>query len=443
MSNEEFQDELENPEYSNQATSSENVSSDLSTLNNEILEQSDPNSSVEGKYIWGQFHLPSQKYLKIIDWITDNVTINDVLVPGYKVIAIKDRAGNICKARRNGKSYIALGGKRKWLRPLIYNGDRFVDISATHEIIVRAKEPRDLVDGKTACFLFATKWYTIDDLIAPKQGKIAVDYSNTNEGQTGVHQAVWSEEHKAYIDEYTWKKVVVHDGVQITKWELGKMPGIGGINIIINEHPSERENIWPVVPLPNVGIGWVDRPNHNKQEINFGGVIPKSWPDYALTSSTTRNQFCEALHAIESTNEWGPYGYGAINEHTRALWRYQFIWSIHRSDIKRVTGIHSYKEFVRDPGSQEKYMDYWIGTLKNNAEKIRTNLTQASKFSTEELLALCHFLGGKWAESYVKSWKMLDSQVAHNVSVETYLTTFKDALAVQKTSTNNADVAWK
>ncbi|MBP7847708.1 hypothetical protein KA013_00590 [Patescibacteria group bacterium] len=76
-------------------------------------------------------------------------------MPGYKVILIKDIEGKTTKVWWNGKSYIALGGERKGLRPLIHNGDSFINISDTHEVVLHATAPRDLSDKKTACFIFA------------------------------------------------------------------------------------------------------------------------------------------------------------------------------------------------------------------------------------------------------------------------------------------------
>jgi len=74
------------------------------------------------------------------------------------------------------------------------------------------------------------------------------------------------------------------------------------------------------------------------------------------------------------------------------LGRYQFVWSKHHKDIKKVTGINDRNEFVASPQEQEKYMDHRITTLKTNANKIRRDESNAKKFADEELLALCHFM---------------------------------------------------
>ncbi len=403
--------------------------------------------ATEHVYFGAQFNLPSKKFLTITDWITNDVDIHDVLVPWYKVILIKDVEGKTTKVWWNGKSYIALGGERKGLRPLIHNGDSFINISDTHEVVVHPTAPRDLSDKKTACFIFAGKWHTIDSLIAPNQGSIAVDYTNTSNPTGWVHQAKRDAKQWTYIDQYTNKKVVTYDGIQIT---LGSIVDLGS-QIHLHEDQedsspviSPRDIIY-VAPLPGSEIGNINMVAPTKDVGKEIGTIthPSQWPDYNITPEVTRNQFCEALHAIESNNEWGPFWYGALNEHTKALGRYQFVWSKHHKDIRKVTGINDRNEFVASPQAQEKYMNHRITTLKTNANRIRRNEKNAKKFTDEELLALCHFMWWGWAESYVKNGRMLKNQIAHNVSAEKYLQIFNNSLALQKSTTKTDDIATK
>lgn len=408
--------------------------------------------SVEGTYIGGQFHLPSKKWLTITEWIDNNITINDLIMPRYNVIQIRNAYGQITKARRNGKSYIALGGARKGLRPFVHNGDSFLNISDTHEVIVRATTPRDLSDKKTACFIFGSKWYTIDSLIAPNQGSIAIDYTNTSNPNGWVHQARRDATMWTYIDEYTNKKVLTYDGIQIT---LGSIVDLG-LQIHLDEEDSSanspRKKI-DVVPLPDSKIAKVDVNEPSKDiEKEIGNIVatrPDQWLDYNITPEVTRNQFCEWLHAVESAGEKRkPYWYQAVNSSkgSTATGRYQFIYRIHKKEINSVTGTKTREEFLNSPKAQEEFMDkYRIPELKKWVAFVKKHSNgNYKKYSELELLALCHFLWAEWANDFLKTWHMKEKERKNNSSVENYLKKFNNwvAIAQQKSESRN-DVVTK
>jgi hypothetical protein len=64
-------------------------------------------------------------------------------------------------------------------------------------------------------------------------------------------------------------------------------------------------DIIDVAPLPGSEIGNINMGAPTKDVGKEIGTIthPNQWPDYKITPEVTRNQFCEALHAIESNNE--------------------------------------------------------------------------------------------------------------------------------------------
>ena len=62
--------------------------------------------------------------------------------------------------------------------------------------------------------------------------------------------------------------------------------------------------------------------------------------------------------------------YGAEAPNSSAKGRYQFIWSIHKDDINKVTGVKSANEFLNSPQAQDKYFQYWDkNTLTPTARK--------------------------------------------------------------------------
>jgi len=100
---------------------------------------------------------------------------------------------------------------------------------------------------------------------------------------------------------------VTYDGIQIT---LGSIVDLGS-QIHLHEDQedsspviSPRDIIY-VAPLPGSEIGNINMVAPTKDAGKEIGTIthPNQWPDYKITPEVTRNQFCEALHAIESNNE--------------------------------------------------------------------------------------------------------------------------------------------
>ncbi len=400
------------------------------------------------RYFGAQFNLPSQNYLTISDGISKEVSINNLLVPGYKVIKIKTAQGEEMKARRNGTSYIALGGERKGLVPIIQNGDSFKNISDSHEIIVKPVTALKMSEKKTYCFLFATQ-YTISDLIANDQGAILVDYANTSKSSSWAHEGLWDSKEWTYIDTTTHKRILVYDGVQISKAHTSddRIPSKESDKLQDvwknNTEQEKRKPIDIVSPLPQKEGKVTPLPvDIKKERIDkvWDSFSPDQRPDYTIAWELTRNIFCEGLHNVESNIKWDTYGYSAVNNNTWALGRYQFVPKRH-PDLFKISWVKNKEEFLAYPSAQEKYMDHRISDLENHAKNIeRTARKKAEKYSHAEILALCHYLGAGWAKHYIKTGEMLPDQRKNNMDVSNYLKTVNSgiAAATSKSSINNS-----
>lgn len=95
------------------------------------------------------------------------------------------------------------------------------------------------------------------------------------------------------------------------------------------------------------------------------------------------------------------------------LGKYQFIWNIHKNDIKRVTGISKPDDFRYNPQAQEQFMDWFRdNTLLPQA----TDLKQRYQLpmSIDQIMAMTHLEGKAGLEKKIKAGTLKTSTMANN-----------------------------
>ena len=126
--------------------------------------------------------------------------------------------------------------------------------------------------------------------------------------------------------------------------------------------------------------------------------------------------FREEIAAHESK---GLGDYKAFNEDSDALGRYQFVPSYHWDNIKKYTGVKTYKDFLNNPQAQDEWMDHYTQTevvpwIKQMKEDGTTR-----GLSDKGLGQLYHFVGKGGAEKYLQTGSY--HVPGHNVSIDNYL----------------------
>jgi hypothetical protein len=82
-----------------------------------------------------------------------------------------------------------------------------------------------------------------------------------------------------------------------------------------------------------------------------------------------------------------------------AVGKYQFIWSLHKNDIQKVTGVRTKEEFRQNPQAQEQYFAYHdANTLTPVAQKISKLLRD--QVPINQIKQKIHFAGPKGAMDY-------------------------------------------
>lgn len=111
------------------------------------------------------------------------------------------------------------------------------------------------------------------------------------------------------------------------------------------------------------------------------------------------SNFREWIAQKESSNN-----YRATNKVSSASGKYQFIWSAHKKDISRLTGVRTKEEFLNSPDAQEAYFTYWDNNvLTPNAVRIKQQLGVPD--SLEQIKARIHFAGPGGAYNYYATGK--------------------------------------
>lgn len=111
--------------------------------------------------------------------------------------------------------------------------------------------------------------------------------------------------------------------------------------------------------------------------------------------------------------------YTAVNPHSSAVGKYQFLWKTWGDDIMKVTGVRSKEEFRNNPQAQERYYAYYekqflLPEVSKIKKEIRTNLTDA------QLAKLVHFRGLGGARQYLRG-QLVDKPEEHNIAISKYI----------------------
>ena len=95
------------------------------------------------------------------------------------------------------------------------------------------------------------------------------------------------------------------------------------------------------------------------------------------------------------------------------LGKYQFIWNIHKNDIKRVTGVTKPDDFRYNPQAQEQFMDWFRDTqLLPQATELKQKYNVP--LSIEQLMAMVHLEGKGGLEKKIKAGTLKTSTMANN-----------------------------
>lgn len=196
------------------------------------------------------------------------------------------------------------------------------------------------------------------------------------------------------------------------------MPFLDGVEFliekIINFIPSKKTKQLVRKPMSFNDKDYITVPIHMKEVAQ-----PKEEQqpfDY--------NRWKEEISIVESRGN-----YKAINKHTNALGRYQFVPRIWWSKIQSFSGgkvkMDSYEDFLNNPQLQEDFMKYYtennlLPSLKKFRLREKNDLPEAVLLSDGRLMALFHFQGARGAENWLKSGRMIGADI--NLSVSSYLT---------------------
>lgn len=114
--------------------------------------------------------------------------------------------------------------------------------------------------------------------------------------------------------------------------------------------------------------------------------------------------------------------YSAMSSNSSATGKYQFIWSIHKDKIKKITGIDSQEAFRNSPEAQEAYYSYY---------KEKELLPAVTRFSAikkdlpgitdEQIMAAYHFAGPGNLSKAIKNKSYNQPLDANGTSIMSYL----------------------
>ena len=93
--------------------------------------------------------------------------------------------------------------------------------------------------------------------------------------------------------------------------------------------------------------------------------------------------------------------------------KYQFIWNIHKNDIKKITGISDPDKFRYSPEAQEAYMD-WFRDNKLLPEATKLKQKYQLPLLLEQTMAMIHLEGAAGLEKKIKSGTLNSSTYAGN-----------------------------
>lgn len=174
----------------------------------------------------------------------------------------------------------------------------------------------------------------------------------------------------------------------------------------------------------------------NMNSIIQGSQLPNStkvsmnpYPEPIFNKSNVIGSFKEKIASEESRGYTNPYiAIAGLNEkdvegktyeqvkHLAAssgVGKYQIIWDIHKSNIKKITGIDSIEDFRNNPQAQETFMDWFI---QNDLLPGATKLKQRYQlpYTIEQIMAGVHLEGKAGLEKKIKSNTLNTSTMAKN-----------------------------
>lgn len=136
--------------------------------------------------------------------------------------------------------------------------------------------------------------------------------------------------------------------------------------------------------------------------------------DYPNQNYNNRSKLSNSISNVESQGD-----YGATNQHSSATGKYQFLWSAWGNSIKKVTGVKTRQEFLRNPDAQEQFYsfyekNYLLPKVREIRNQIDTNLSDA------QLAKLIHFRGAAGAKRYLKG-QLNDKPESYNMAISKYI----------------------
>ena len=93
--------------------------------------------------------------------------------------------------------------------------------------------------------------------------------------------------------------------------------------------------------------------------------------------------------------------------------KYQFLWNLHKGDIKRITGISKPDDFRYNPEAQEKFMD-WFRDNKLLPQATELKQKYELPMSIDQIMAMTHLEGKAGLEKKIKSGTLKTSTMANN-----------------------------
>lgn len=222
----------------------------------------------------------------------------------------------------------------------------------------------------------------------------------------------------------------------------------GGLNASIAKFENFSNNISKGSSLKDIMSAY--------QSSGLGKMTPTDNTNYYKPTFTPMNaspvvgDFKSKIASIETNGYKNPYiAMSGIKENeaakysfkdlkdkaaSTAIGKYQFVWSLHKNDIKRVTGVSDPDQFRYNPQAQEKFMDWFRDNqLLPQATKIKQQYQ--IPLSIEKIMAGIHLEGvgskekGKGFLGKYFSGKLGESTMAgkfKNATTNTYMDKFED-----------------
>jgi hypothetical protein len=146
---------------------------------------------------------------------------------------------------------------------------------------------------------------------------------------------------------------------------------------------------------------------------------------------------------------WETGGKNIKSTESNANGYYQIVPKYHAEKVKEITG-KNFDEFIADPESQDKYMDYLEGTYKKRLPEYRA-LPNMDNYTDEEIMAAQHVLGPTGAKNYFLNGKAKNKRADRDINnalekLNSYNTNYGDLNKTQpdpKVSTNPITPTWK